>query len=118
MQNATLKKPVKGLTKQKVLNLPISKEDILGLLHEQEMEPVGAIEFFETEEGSPLVRLMVSDKFTAMDPLEKIGFLLAASHVSFAAAKQVGAENPDLEDEISDLVENIEIEPMTRKLNS
>lgn len=118
MPSETFARLVKNVIKKKGLNLAISKEDIARLLDSQELEPIGSIEFFETEDGLPLVRLGVGDDFTSLDPLEQIGFLLSASHVSMAAARQISTENPDLEDEIMDLIENLEIEPMVQKLNS
>lgn len=81
------------------------------------MKSVGTVELFELDDGDPMVRLMVNEDFHALDPVERVRFLIAVSHVAFLAASEVGSQNPDDIDEIVEMMQSVSLEPVKSKLN-
>lgn len=79
---------------------------------------IGAIEFMLGPGGIPLIGLTLSDYFHEMSPPDRVQFLIAASQVAFRYSQQIAEENPDFEEEIIDLIQNIELEPSNMRLDS
>jgi len=81
------------------------------------MKSVGSVEFFELDDGDPMVRLMVNDDFHALDPVDRVRFLMAISQVAFMAASEIGAENPDDMEDILEMMQSMSLEPTKHPLN-
>lgn len=81
------------------------------------MKSVGSVEFFALDDGDPLVRLMVNDDFHALDPVDRVRFLVAISQVAFLAASEIGSQNPDDLDDIMDMMQSMSLEPVKSQLN-
>lgn len=81
------------------------------------MKSVGTVEFFELDDGDPLVRLMVNEDFHALDPVERVRFLMAISQVAFLAASEIGSQNPDDLEDIVEMMQSLSLEPVKSQLN-
>jgi hypothetical protein len=81
------------------------------------MKSVGSVEFFALDDGDPMVRLMVNDDFHALDPVDRVRFLMAISQVAFMAASEIGAENPDDMEDILEMMQSMSLEPTKYPLN-
>lgn len=81
------------------------------------MKSVGSVEFFALEDGDPLVRLMVNDDFHALDPVDRVRFLMAISQVAFLAASEIGSQHPEDIQDIVEMMASVSLEPVKSKLN-
>ena len=81
------------------------------------MKSVGSIDCFVLGDGDQMVRLTVNEDFHALDPIDRVRFLVAISQVAFTAASEIGSDHPDDLDEIMEMMQSIELEPVKPQLN-
>jgi hypothetical protein len=81
------------------------------------MKSVGSIDCFVLGDGDQMVRLTVNEDFHALDPIDRVRFLVAISQVAFTAASEIGSDHPEDLDEIMEMMQSIELEPVKPQLN-
>jgi hypothetical protein len=80
---------------------------------------IGSIEFWENN-GNPHIGLAVANAFHELPNLEKVRFLMAAVALAKAGVNQIldEIENDDELDELQEMIEDMELIPGTRSLDS
>jgi len=81
------------------------------------MITVAVVEMLINDKKQPGVRIAAMDEFMDMSPVERVGLLVAAVQLCGAAITAIAADNPEYDEEITEVMESLSIEPEDKALN-
>lgn len=81
------------------------------------MITVAVVEMLINDKNQPGVRIAAMDEFMEMSPVDRVGLLVAAVQLCGAAITAIASDNPDYEEEITEIMESISIQPEDQALN-